>query len=60
MKENPFKNLKIDNSKFPKIKDEFLEAIKYVQKYGKCTKRTKEWIEKVEHITAEDLGFIIR
>ncbi len=38
---------------------DFLSMLKEVQENGDTTKRQREWIEKVEHITAKDLAFIV-
>jgi len=56
----PFKQLNAKTANSPKNGTEFLAALKKVQADGEVTRRTKEWIEKVEHITEKDLKFIVQ
>ena len=57
---DPFRDLRTNPGNSPRNGAEFLNALKRVQSEGEFTKRTKEWVSKVESITEKDLKFIVQ
>ncbi len=57
---DPFRGLNTNPDNSPRNGAEFLDALKRVQSEGEFTKRTNEWVSKVESITEKDLKFIVQ